>query len=514
VGCAIELNHKSGFVMGVTGKNGLINSDANICKYPKFGYQYLNDVSRITKPMLKVDGKFEEISFEQAFSLIKEKIKSVSPFENAFFGGARLSNEELYLIHKLARAAVKTNNLGSFHYLGRGEGYRYNCDLNAPFSQIAGASAVYLLGTEINQDHAVVGFMVQNAHYLRKIPVIMVTEKAVNSMSHKVNQQLVVKSYYHFVKAVNHYLLTKGLENGLFLRDRVEGFEGYKTMLLKEDFDHLVAASGISSQEVAAFAEAYNNEINAILIFSEKEVSGNTSKELFNLARITGKLGKTANGLIALKEKNNAQGVFDMGVSPHLGIGGQELSDSGYTRRLMEKWGVEGIGVEEAECLHAMLSDGVIRHLFIFGEDPMGCAIDKAPVEKIFAHASFVVVQDYFLTETAKAADLVLPASFPVETGGTYTNSQKVIQEFDQVMKSRIEKSSLQQLAGILNEFGITANDNPHDIFMEVITLLPEKKEHGKLLMRPTKGDNNKRYYEHGCDAVTKRCNDDFVRTL
>ncbi|MDP1621962.1 MAG: molybdopterin-dependent oxidoreductase [Bacteroidales bacterium] len=514
VGCAMTLHHKNGFVLGVTGKNGLINSDGNLCKYPKFGYQYLNDIQRITKPLLKVNGKFEEISFEKAYQLIREKIRSVKPNENAFFGGARLSNEELYLVHKLARAAAKTNNVGSFHYLGRGEGYRPNCELNASFAGIGEASALYLLGTEINTDHAVVGYMVQNTHFLKKTPVIMVTEKGDNAMAHKVNRQIVVKSYYHFVKAVNHYLLSKGLENALFLRDRVEGFEEYKTRLLKEDFNGLVASCGLTAAEVAEFAESYNLELNAILIFSEKEASGNTSKELFNLARITGKLGKSANGLIALKEKNNAQGVFDMGVSPHLGIGGQELTDEDYTRRLKEKWGVDEIASGESECLHGLLNEGVARNLFIFGEDPIGCAIDRSAIEKVFARATFKVVQDYFLTESAKSADLVLPSSFPTETGGTFTNAQKVIQEFEQVVRSKVEKSSIQQLAGILNEFGINTTDNPREIFMEIITLLPGKKEHGKLLMQPTAGDNNKRHYNFGCDAVTRRFDEDFLASF
>jgi formate dehydrogenase major subunit len=512
VGCAIGLHHKNGFVSGVTGEQGLVNTDGNLCRYPKFGYQYLNDTSRITRPMLKVDGRFEEISFEKAYQVIGEKIRSVKPAENAFFGGARLTNEELYLVQKLARGAAKTNNVGSFHYLGRGEGYRTNCDFNTPFHQIQDASAVYILGTEINQDHAVAGFMVQNARYLKKIPVIMVTEKPVNTMSHKVSRQVVVKSYYYFVKAVNHYLLAKGMENALFLRDRVEGFEDYKSMLLLEDFDALLRGAGLTGDEVALFAEAYNIEMNAILIFSEKGTSGNTSRELFNLAMITGKLGKTANGLISLKEKNNSQGVFDMGASPHTGIGGQDLSDTGYISRLKNTWHVDQIASAETSCLHGMLQEGVVRNLFVFGEDPVGCAIDRKAIDKIFSMAAFKVVQDYFLTESARAADLILPASLPLEIGGTFTNAQKVIQEFDPVMKPLAAQTSLQQLAGILNEFGIKTAADPHGIFMEIVALLPEKKEHGKLVMHPTKEDNNKRQFNYGCDAITKRFEEELKR--
>ena len=157
-----------------------------------------------------------------------------------------------------------------------------------------------------------------------------------------------------------------------------------------------------------------------------------------------------------------------------------------------------------------MLNEGSVRNLFVFGEDPVGCAIDRTAIEKVFALATFKVVQDYFLTDSAKAADLILPASFPSELGGTFTNAQKVIQEFGHVVKSRLEQTSLQQLTGILNEFGIISSDNPHDIFMEIIALLPEKREHGKLLMRRTKEDNNKRHYNHGCDAVTRRFEEEF----
>ena len=130
----------------------------------------MNDQSRIISPLARKNGSFVEISFDEAFRMIHEKIMSVKPDENAFFGGARLTNEELYMIHKLARAGAKTNNVGSFHYMGRGEGYRSNCDYNVPFSQIAGASAIYLVGTEINMDHAVAGFLVSNAQFRKKIP--------------------------------------------------------------------------------------------------------------------------------------------------------------------------------------------------------------------------------------------------------------------------------------------------------------------------------------------------------
>lgn len=514
VGCTISLNTKSGFVTGVSGKPGLINTDGNICRFPRFGYSYINDSQRITKPMLRTNGTFREISYQEAFTLMHEKITAVQADSNGFFGGARLSNEELYMIHKLARGAAKTNNVGSFHYLGRGEGYRSNCEMNTPLAEIRGASAIFLIGSGINRDHGVAGFMIQNTAHLRKIPVMMVAETSPNPMSHKVSGEVVVKSYYHFVKAVNHYIVTQGLENQIFLRDRVEGFDSYKALLLNQDYKSLLSAAGVTANQVASFANQYVHEMNAILVFSEKEISGNTSRELFNLAMITGKLGKTSSGIIVLKEKNNAQGIFDMGVSPHYGIGGQELSDQEYTGRLKEQWKVNDQAGSETECLHGKLNDGKLTNLFIFGEDPIGCAIDPAAVQKVFARSKFIMVQDYFLTPTAKAANLVLPASLPAEIGGTFTTSQKVIQEFGRWLKSKPERTSLEQIAAILGTFGIETPHDPSALFLEIVALLPEAKENAMLSMKPTKEDNNKRLYNFGCDAVTARFETEFKSNL
>jgi formate dehydrogenase major subunit len=504
VGCSVDIRFKNRFVFGIDGRPGAVNQDGNICGSARFGYHFMNDPARLTKPLLREGDSFREISFDEAYRIIHDKIKTAGPDENGFFGGARLTNEEMYLIHKLARAAARTNNVGSFHYLGRGEGYRNNCAMNASFGEIAQASAIYLVGSGLNKDHGVAGFLVQNALYLRNIPVVMVTENAENTMSHKVTQQINISSAFHFVKAVNHYLLSNGLENGLFLRDRVDGFENYRHALLSEDFDGLVAKSGTTADTIAGYARAYNLEMNAILIFSEKDISGNTSKELFNLACITGKLGKTANGIIALKEKNNAQGLFDMGVSPHYGIGGQDLMEQSYRKKVIETWKVSGIAEGATECLHGQLNDGKLRNLFIFGEDPVGCAVDQAKIRAIFEKVSFMVVQDYFMTETALMADLVLPASHPAETGGSFTNFRKVIQEFNTGMRSPLERTSLEQLSGIIHTFGIETPSDPRSLFMEIIPVLPAKEEHARLQLSVTKEDNNHRIYRYGCDTVEK----------
>lgn len=515
VGCEITLNHRSNFVMKVTGKEGLINSDANICRFAKFGYNYLNDNSRISTPLLKVNGKFEKISFADAYDIIFKKINSVKHDENTFYAGARLSNEEMYLLQKLARAGAKTNNVHSFHYLERGKGIAGSAEYNVPFSQINGASKIYLIGSEINNDNAVVSFMINNTKYQKGIKIDVVTTKAVSSNDHKADKVWKIKSYYHFVKAMNHYLLANGLENAMFIKDNCVGFEEYKKSALSENFDNLLQQSGIDSKvDFAEFVEDYNNQMNAIILFSEKEISGNTSFELQNLAMITGKLGKTSNGLISLKEKNNSQGIFDMGVCPKIGVGRQLLSDKDFTAKLKERWKIDSIPGVLDKSHHEMLDNGEFKNFFIFGEDPIGCAIDKTRVSSWFNKADFVVVSDYFMTETAEKADLILPASFPIESDGTFTNTQRVIQEFYKQFNSKVERLTYQQLMDLLVKFGFDEYETVNDVLMEAMSLFPEKNEKIKHEFHNTEKDNFRRMFNYGCDILIKQFEEYSINAL
>ncbi len=513
VGCSITLNHKNGYVMKVTGAEGPVNSFGNLCRYPKFGYPYLNDVRRIMKPLLKVNGSFTEISFEKAFAVITEKIKSVAADENAFFGGARLTNEELYLVQKIARKGAKTNNAASFHYMGRGKGYLNNASFNTHFDQIKGASRLYLVGSEINRDNAVAGFMIQDAHTRYKLPMTLVTVMKDSPVQKKADAVIKVDSYYYFIKAVNHHLLAHKLYNQLYIQDHCQGFEDYKSAVLKESFTGLAGNSGLKPEQIVAFAEDFNNQMNAVLVCSEKEVDSATSREIFNLVMLTGKLGKTSNGLISLKEKNNSQGVFDMGVCPTVAVGGQSILDTEVRARISGKWGTDPLPGTAPESLSGMFFHKKLRNIFIFGEDPLGCAKEKGKIHDVLTATDFLMVQDYFMTATAKEADLILPASFPAESGGSFTNTQKVFQEFQPALPSRLEHHSWQQLSALLQLLSGDHMDSREEVMMEVFSLLPEKAVETRMFSF-TQGPGPERLFNHGCDSVQMRFDMEFKEKL
>ncbi len=515
IGCELDFEHKSGFVMRVEGRDGKVNPNGNLCKYGKFGYRYLNDKTRITRPLLKVNGRFEEIGFDEAFKIIAEKIKEVTPDDNVFFAGGRLSNEEMYLIQKFARMAAGTNNVTSFHYLNRGHGYIGNTKKNVPFEQLKEASKIYLIGAEVNRDNAVAGFVINNVKIKHKVPLKLVTIMDSSPMEHKVEEVLKVKSYYHFIKAVNYYLVANNFHNGMFIEDHCEGFAEYKEQILKENFVDLVERSGVTYMDsVIEFAKEYNNQMNAVIIFSEKELCSDACSELFNMAMITGKLGKTANGLISIKEKNNAQGIFDMGICPTLGVGALDIRDKGLVSRMKKKWKVKEVPQVVNISQYQSLEAGKLKNLFIFGEDPLGCTTNKVKVAGWLTVADFVMVQDYFMTDTAKHAELILPASFPFESGGTFTNTQKVIQEFEAAFKPASGMTTLEQLSGLMKQFGIKQKSDPGDVMLEAISLLPPEAIQEKHRFISTEEKTNCHMFAHGCDYIVKRFDDEFDEAI
>lgn len=482
-GASIELLHKSGFVYRTEGTKGLVNKKASIGKHAKFGYRVFNSLERLTKPMVKEDGAWMEISFEAAFDIIKEKL-SGNESNTMMFAGGRLTNEELFLSQKFVRTALKTNNITSLNYVGRGTGYTNSTFKNVPFEQLIDAKKIYVLGSNLNYDNSLVNQYVFNAARTKNTEVILITDKENAKMAYKCDKVIKTESYYAFIKAMNKIISDREWHNKFFIDGNVEGFDEYTRELANANLDALCAVAGISQNDLVAFTDIYNKEQNAVVIFAENEVSSNVVKELFNLSMITGKHGKTASGLIAIKEKNNSQGLIDMGVRTTLNVGGVAIPDS--------------------TCQCAKIKSGEFKNFIILGEDPLGTAVNKDEISAWFKGSQFSVVQDVFMTETAKAADLVLPASFHFETGGSFTNTQKYIQNFDKALDSKSEMNNLEQLAALLNMFGVEQSADKDVIFDEISSLLGSIPEF-KLNFCNTKEDNYNKYFNNTCDVMIKK---------
>lgn len=508
IGCTVSYHHKDGFVARATGSAGLVNKDESICRQAKFGYRYLNDPCRLTHPLKKVNGSFEAISFREAWKLIKEKVAAAHPEENGVYIGARLTNEEIYLLQKLARAGLGTGNVDSFHYMGRGNGYRENSRHVVPMDQIRQAKRIYFLDSEINTDNPVAGFYAVNTAFKEGAGLELITTRENSSMAHKADTVTRIQSPYHFVKATIHFILSNKMENGVYLDDHCMDFDSYRKKVLSESFDKLIREAGCTPGQIARFAEEFNREAQALIMFSEKDLSANTCQELRNLCHLTGKSGKTGTGLLPLKEKNNAQGLFDMGADSKLAPGGDNISNDKTRASLAEAWKVNNLPAEPTEDQWELLEAGKIKNAFIFGEDPLGCAINKEEMKKTLDKTGFLVVQDLFMSETAGEADLVLPASLHMEIGGSFTNTQRFIQQFEANWSGPLKKNSFDQVLDLLALCDVKSDyQGPADVMLETAAMMQAagKSTGGPCRLVHTGNDNQDRRFNYGCDILTKK---------
>lgn len=502
VGCELEIQHRGGFVFGVKGSKGLVNQGGNLCNSGRFGYQYMNDQSRLLKPRFKKNGSWKDIEWDEAFEIIAKNLKSSKPSESVFTVGARLSNEEQYYIQKIARAGVKTNNISSFHYMERGKGYTENSMANVPFNELKFARAIWVLNPEMIKSNGVAGFAVQVARNKSEIPVTLIIEGDNHLMDHKADRIIAVKSRYAFIKAMNHYLLTSGKQNALFINGRTEGFDEYKQTLLKESYASLIAASGLAQDLLESLADEFNNIAETVMIYTEAGTSSNCAMEINNLMLLSGKLGKTGSVVIALKSKNNSQGLRDNGICPKTAPGGRKLMDA--KQDLEKLWDVKDLCVETDFSIKERLKSGTIKNLFIFGEDPIGTAMNADEVKSLIPQSAFVVVADYFMTATAEAATLVLPMAFPFETGGSYTNTQRIIQRYEAEMKPKTGKNNIELLNGIAEKVDVKPFSTTDEIFLEFASLLPAQKEE-LFSFNNTDNDNPRNMFVFGADNLVLR---------
>ncbi len=477
IGESLSLEHKNGFVFRVNGAEGMVNPLENIDRYAKFGYRFINDGNRLTKPLIRRKGELVEASWDEVQNLLKEKIDRDKP--SALFAGGRLSNEEIFALKTLADHSRMIQHTGSFHLLHLGEGHVNASELNMPFDQFSDVEHVLLLHPQLNMDDATLGYMVNEARTQSGANIVLVTDQENPKLEQKVDQIIRVKSYDAFLQAMNLYLLKNNLQNDLFINHHVEDLETYKSALLALDFSQLCKSAGLSEKAVADVFNAYNLSQHAVVVASERYLNEVALAEARNLTLLTGKLGKTSSGLMNVKEKNNSQGLIDLGF------------------------------VQNADDLRTSLENNQVKQCFVFGEDPVGTAKDSEKV-KSFLDCDFLMVQDYFLSETAEMADLVLPASLPFETGGSYTNTQKMIQQFSAGLKSKLDKTSTEQIAMLTEVLCDDKLNISTDVNVLNDNMLPEMRNFAKPYQLRFFTKRTLPMFSHAADSVMKRFDDEF----
>lgn len=349
--------------------------------------------------------------------------------------------------------------------------------------EVAGAKCILLIGSNIAASHPIIELEVKQAvRNGAKLVIINPRKIDTNSWAHKW-LQLRPGSDVALLNAMGHVILKEGLENKEFIQERTEDFEKVKAVLERVDLEEASRITGVPVNDIVEVARLYAiSEPSTILYtlgITEHTHGTENVWAVANLAMLTGQIGKPSSGVNPLRGANNVQGVCDVGCLPEYLPGYQNPTDPAAIARLEREWGAQvpgKVGLTLVEMFQAALA-GQVKAMYIVGENPALSEPDTNHVEKALEKLEFLVVQDIFLTETARYADVVLPGASFAEKDGTFTNTERRIQRvrkaIDPIGDSRPDWLITCQIAQAMGAPGFDFGD-PAEVMDEIARVTPQ----------------------------------------
>ena len=453
-GCSICLETKDDRVVRVTpGRRDAVNK-GTLCVRGSYGFDFIHSPDRLLEPLVKVNGEFKASSWDEslqlvatAFQRIKDKWGSDSL---AVIGSSKCTNEENYLLQRFARAVLGTNNIdnGSRLYnsasrVGLGSSLAISgstsdiCDLEQ-------SELILLVGADPDASAPAVAYALKRAVRQRGAKLLLIDPRwtklspfAYLWLRPKVGTDVAL------INGLAKVIVDEGLLDEEFVTRRTDNFAAFAQSLEKYTPDYVEEATGISAQDVRSVARLYAKAGSAAIVYGTgitQHLTGTYSvKALANLALLTGNIGRRGGGIYSLQRANNGQGACDMGTLPKFLPGYQSVSDAQARRKFEERWKVSLPDKEGLTAIEIMQQarNGQIKGLYIVGENPVLSFPNSKSVVETLCSLDFLVVQDMFLTETAKLASVVLPAASFAEKDGTFTNFEGRVQPVQRAISPR-----------------------------------------------------------------------------
>ena len=285
------------------------------------------------------------------------------------------------------------------------------------------------------------------------------------------------------INAMMNTIVTEGLVDEEYVRDKTEGFEAVRDVVLRYTPEEAEKVTGVPADAIRATAREYATERHAAVFYTlgiTEHASGvDNIWSLANLVLMTGHLGYESTGLNALRGQNNVQGLNDSGANPAYLPGYQPVDDPEIRRKFSQAWGVEtpdSVGYRLDQIISG-LHDGRVRALYLIGENPAQTEPNAHHVEEGLAGVDFIVSQDIFLNDSSRQyADVVLPASSFAEKDGTFTNTERRVNRVRKALDTPGEaREDWRIVCALARALGAEWPDyaSPEDVWNEYADLAP-----------------------------------------
>jgi formate dehydrogenase major subunit len=498
VGCSFKAELKGDQVVRMVPYSGGGANEGHSCVKGRFAWGYATHKERVLTPMIRerTTDPWREVSWDEAIGYTAQRLRQIQAEHGVgAIGGitsSRCTNEEVYVVQKMVRAAFGNNNVDTCArvcHSPTGYGLKQTFGTSAgtqDFASVAQADVVVVIGANPTDGHPVFASRLkrrlrQGAQLIVVDPrrIDLVRSPHVEAAHHL---QLRPGTNVAIVNAMAHVVVTEGLIDDAFVAERCEGTEQWLDFIRREENspEALEEVTGVPASDVRAAARLYANAPNAAIYYglgvTEHSQGSTMVIGMANLAMATGNIGRDGVGVNPLRGQNNVQGSCDMGSFPHELPGYRHVSDDTVRETFETLWGRELVaepGLRIPNMFDAAI-DGSFRALYIQGEDLAQSDPNTQHVLHALGSMDLVVVQDLFLNETSKLAHVFLPGTSFLEKDGTFTNAERRINRVRPVMAPKTGKHEWQIVCEVAQAMGYPMSyEHPSQIMDEIALTTP-----------------------------------------
>lgn len=471
VGCNLAVKVTNDKVLSIQAPYDAEVNSGHTCLKGRYAFAFYKHPDRLKTPLIKRNGKFESATWDEAYDYIVDRMSSIrekyGPDSIAGISSARCTNEENYLMQKFIRAVIGTNNIDGCARVCHSPtaiGMQRTFGTGAATNSIADlkyTDCILIIGANPTEGHPVTGAKLKQHAMKGKTLIVLDPRRTEIAKYAHHHLQLRPGTNVAVLNMMMYYIMKEGLEDNSFILSRTEGYEEFRENILKLNIDELEAICGVPREQVREAAIAYAKAKAAMSFHGlgvTEHYQGTYSVMLIaDLAMITGNIGKPGCGVNPLRGQNNVQGMADMGVQPYQGAGYLDVTNPSVVKQYEDFYGMpmpDKIGYTIPEMYDSAL-EGKLKVMWIVGEDVVQSDPNSQKVIKALEALDFLVVQELFMTETSKYADVILPGASFLEKEGTFTNGERRIQRVQKVVEPIGEsKPDGQILSEIMNRFG------------------------------------------------------------
>ena len=493
-GCQLDLIIKDNRVVDAEAADGPANHGLLCVKGRSGSFDFIHAPDRLTTPLIKKPetGEFEEASWEDAIAYTARRFLELKtkygPDSLAGFACSRSANEDVYLVQKMVRTCFGTNNTDncarvchSATVAGLAKTLGSGAMTNTIYDITHDVDCILLVGSNPEEAHPVIGMQLRQA-VQRGTRLVVADPRDIGLTKYAdIHLKLRPGTNVAFANGLMHVLIEENLVDSDYIREHTEGYEELKALTADYTPEKVGEICHIDPDKLREAARMYAKARRAPIIYCLGVTEHSTGTEgvmcLSNLALLTGKLGKPGCGVNPLRGQNNVQGACDMGAQPTDYPGYQKVDDPAVREKFEKAWGVKlnpKPGLKATEVFPAAIR-GEIKGLYICGEDPVVSDPDTGHVLRALESLDFLVVQDLFLTKTARYADVVLPAVSYAEKEGTFTNTERRVQRIRKAVTLSGEmRPDTEILIDLMNAMGYPQKHlTPAEIMDEIASVTP-----------------------------------------